>query len=101
MAMRSIQMTYQHRNGKALKLEKLYRQQSAEIAILLSLGFSNKHIMKQVGVSKLQIDRIVRKTEIKRKEYRDGETPVAKWVSEKARVQANKFVKPTLQLLDY
>lgn len=66
------------------------------IATLISLGFSDKHVIETVGVTRHQIAIVRNKTNIKRKDYRDGTSEVAKYVSQKAKAYSLMYVKPKL-----
>lgn len=75
---------------------ELDKVSKSEIAVLLALGYSNKYIMRSVRVSQAHISRVVKRTGIKRKDYRDGKSAIAQYVAESARSKARNYVKPRL-----
>jgi hypothetical protein len=66
------------------------------VAALLSLGYSNRMVANKTGVSIGQINYIAKRTGIKRKAYRDGESKVAAFVADKAMRSAVAYVQPLL-----
>jgi hypothetical protein len=83
-------------NGGMTRAELNQQVTWCEVSILLSLGFSNKHIMRTVGVPERFIQKVVRETGLYRKNYRDGVSPIARWVTDRASGTAQKYVAPKL-----
>ena len=84
-------------NGHQLSvLDKISK---CEVGILLSMGFSNKHIMRELRVSEAQIARVVKENPgLRRKMYRDGLSHVAQFVTQKARSRSSQIIYRPLKL---
>ena len=68
-----------------------------QCAILASLGFSTRYIMQETGLSACQVSYRLGKGKIKRKDYRDGESDMAKRVVERV-IPGKRQIKEVLHL---
>lgn len=74
-------------------LDKISR---AHVSWLLACGFSNKAIRNEAHVTDAQIAKVVRRTGLKRRDYRDGTSPVAEFVLSRAKQTAMNYAQPKL-----
>jgi len=56
----------------------LHKQNRFDAALLGSLGFSNRFIAQKTGLSQGQINYALRKADVWRMQFRNGESPEAK-----------------------
>jgi hypothetical protein len=84
------------RRNVAEKSDVLSGIARAHISWLLACGFSNKAIKKEAHCTDNQIARVVRRTGLKRVDYRNGTSPVAKFVLKNARQKALDYAQPKL-----
>ncbi len=75
---------------------KLVDKEDIESMILGALGFSDKMIIKRTKLAKWKIGRNLRLINIKRKDYRDGKSNVAKIVDRRIGFTAAKEINNKL-----
>ena len=62
------------------KLKQQVDQKTLEVLVFTSMGMSNKFIVARTGLPVWRIQEIVRMLGIKRVDYRDGRTPLARQI---------------------
>lgn len=79
------------------RVDLLHNDNDTTVAILASLGFSTTMIMEQTGLTFCQVTYRLHKAGVRRIEYRNGTSPVAKAMLEANQKKARPFVMEHLQ----
>lgn len=82
---------------KQRKLITWSSDEDLQCAILGALGFSTHYIMEMTGLSACQISYRLRKGTIKRADYRNGESEMARRVMDRV-IPSNREIKAALRL---
>jgi len=64
-----------------------------------ALGFSTRFIEKQTGLSAGQIGYRLRRVGIRRRDYREGVSQIAKWLLDKTKVGVDRNIEERLRPL--
>lgn len=80
----------------ARHVDLLHDETDFKVCTLASLGLSTKAICIQTGLSFCQVNYRLNKASIKRKDYRDGESPVAAFIMRQAQGMAAPIVKKAI-----
>jgi hypothetical protein len=94
---------YDHFNAQQRTLPRpvnLLRGDDFKCAVLGSLGFSTRLIMHHTGFTPSQIGYRLRKAEIRRSDYRNGESSVAENLLQRAQTVAVPAIKQHLRSLN-